>query len=100
MCTATDAEQALAMLAVGYRPNLLLMDIQLPGIDGLELTRILRNDPAWRDVTIVALTAYAMTGDKARAFEAGCDGYISKPIDTRAFAGQITAALSAGHRPA
>ncbi len=62
----------------------------------LELTRVLRDDPSLRDLTIVALTAYAMTGDKERVLEAGCDGYIAKPIDTRAFAGQVANALRTG----
>ena len=59
------------------------MDIQLPGIDGLELTRRLKADPATRDIVIVAVTAYAMKGDQAKAQAAGCDDYITKPIDTR-----------------
>jgi CheY-like chemotaxis protein len=60
------------------------MDIQLPGMDGLELTRRLRSDPKTRDTLILALTAYAMRGDEQKARDAGCDGYIPKPIDTRA----------------
>ena len=82
--TAEDAEQALNTLAA-YHPALILMDVQLPGMDGLELTRRLRADPAFKDVIIVALTAYAMKGDEENARAAGCDGYISKPIDTRIF---------------
>lgn len=81
---AEDAPQALLTLET-YHPGLILMDIQLPGMDGLDLTRRLRGDPGFRDVTIVALTAYAMKGDEERACAAGCDGYISKPIDTRTF---------------
>ncbi len=81
---AEDAGQALALLGTCH-PNLILMDIQLPGMDGLELTRRLRRDPAFRNVVIVALTAYAMKGDEENARAAGCDGYISKPIDTRSF---------------
>jgi two-component system cell cycle response regulator DivK len=96
--TATDAEQARAVLADGFRPSLILMDVQLPGMDGLELTRLLRADPALADTTIIALTAYAMKGDEARMLAAGCDGYIAKPIDTRAFADQIASALRAGPR--
>ena len=80
-----DAQQALNILQT-YHPNLILMDVQLPGMDGLELTRRLRADPAFRDVIIVALTAYAMKGDEENARAAGCDGHISKPIDTRTFA--------------
>ena len=82
--TAEDADQALELLQ-NYRPELILMDIQLPGIDGLELTRRLRQIPALKTVRIVALTAYAMPRDEANALEAGCNGYITKPIDTRAF---------------
>jgi two-component system cell cycle response regulator DivK len=82
--TAEDADQALDLLK-NYRPELILMDIQLPGMDGLELTRRLRQIPALNGVPIVALTAYAMAHDEANALEAGCNGYITKPIDTRAF---------------
>jgi two-component system, cell cycle response regulator DivK len=78
--TAGDAEQALKMLTT-FSPALILMDIQLPGMDGLELTRQLKSDPATRDIIIVALTAYAMKGDDERARAAGCDDYIAKPID-------------------
>jgi two-component system, cell cycle response regulator DivK len=86
--TADDAEQALAVLET-YRPELILMDIQLPGMDGLELTRRLRKMPELQPMGIVALTAYAMQSDEANAREAGCDGYITKPIDTRTFAASI-----------
>jgi two-component system, cell cycle response regulator DivK len=82
--TAQDAEEALITLE-SCRPALILMDIQLPGMDGLELTRRLRRSPALCDVKIVALTAYAMKGDEENARVAGCDGYIAKPIDTRTF---------------
>jgi len=80
--TANDAEEALEVLKV-FSPRLILMDIQLPGMDGLELTRRLKADPATRDITILGLTAYAMKGDQGKILAAGCDGYISKPIDTR-----------------
>lgn len=79
---AADADEALAAIAA-ERPGLILMDVQLPGIDGLALTRRLKSDPATRAVPIVALTAYAMKGDAEKAREAGCDGYISKPIEVR-----------------
>ena len=82
---AGDAQTALDTLA-SYHPRLILMDVQMPGMDGLELTRRLRADSAFEDVSIVALTAYAMRGDEENARAAGCDGYISKPIDTRDFA--------------
>jgi CheY-like chemotaxis protein len=80
--TAGDAEEAGRVLQE-LRPQMILMDIQLPGIDGLELTRRLKSDPATRDITIVGLTAYAMKGDEEKILAAGCDGYIAKPIDTR-----------------
>src|SRR5579871_5467987 len=74
---AEDAPQALSTLQ-SYHPTLILMDVQLPGMDGLELTRRLRQDPSLRDVLIVALSAYAMPAEKANARAAGCDGYITK----------------------
>lgn len=81
--TATDAEDALAVLA-SFTPRLILMDLQLPGMDGLQLTRQIKADPARQDIIIIALTAYAMKGDDEKAFSAGCDGYMSKPIDIEA----------------
>jgi len=80
--TALDAETALDSIRVNH-PDVILMDIQLPGIDGLELTRRLKADPGTRDIVIVAVTAYALKGDQAKALAAGCDDYITKPIDTR-----------------
>jgi two-component system cell cycle response regulator len=87
--TAEDAEQALQLLA-SYRPRLILMDIQLPGMDGLTLTRRLRADVRFRDLKIVALTAYAMKGDEEKALAAGCDAYVSKPIDTDSMLSIVT----------
>jgi two-component system, cell cycle response regulator DivK len=81
--TAQDAEHALAAVSEAP-PRLILMDLQMPGMDGFELTRKLKADPATAGILIVALTAYAMKGDEERAREAGCDAYVSKPIDTRA----------------
>jgi CheY-like chemotaxis protein len=92
---AADAEQALAILET-FSPRLILMDIQLPGIDGLELTRRLRTRPQTREIVIVAVTAYAMRGDEEKALAAGCDGYIAKPIDTRALPGQVADYLVRG----
>jgi two-component system, cell cycle response regulator DivK len=86
--TAPDAEQAIELLET-FRPRLILMDIQLPGMDGLELTRLLKANPATSHIVIVALTAYAMRGDEATARTAGCDGYIAKPIDINTLPGQI-----------
>lgn len=88
--TARDAEEALVVLKEFF-PSLILMDIQLPGMDGLELTRRLKSEPATRAITIVGLTAYAMKGDAERAIAAGFDGYIAKPIDTRALGAQVRA---------
>jgi len=79
---AVDAEEALTVLR-GFRPRLILMDLQLPGMDGLTLTRRLKADPATDEIAVLALTAYAMKGDEEKAMQAGCDGYITKPIDTR-----------------
>jgi two-component system cell cycle response regulator DivK len=93
---AEDAETALKALQI-YRPQLILMDVQLPGMDGLELTRRLRQDPALQDVIILALSAYAMKGDEDNARGAGCDGYITKPINTRTFAGTVRGYLEALH---
>lgn len=78
---AGDAEEALNILK-DHHPALILMDIQLPGMDGLQLTRMLKQNPATKDIIIIALTAYAMKGDEERILAAGCDGYLSKPFDT------------------
>jgi two-component system, cell cycle response regulator DivK len=86
--TAPTAEDALELLR-SCHPDLVLADIQLPGIDGLELTRRIKSEASTRDITVVALTAFAMKGDEQRAIEAGCDGYITKPIDTRALGARI-----------
>jgi CheY-like chemotaxis protein len=80
--TALEANTALAKVRA-FGPSLILMDLQLPGTDGLELTRRLKHDPETRHIIIVAVTAYAMKGDQDKAFAAGCDDYVSKPIDTR-----------------
>jgi len=93
---AEDAETALKTLET-YRPRLILMDIQLPGMDGLQLTRRLRQDPALQEVIIVAVSAYAMKGDEDNARTAGCDGYITKPINTRTFSASIRGYLDALH---
>ena len=91
--TAVDAEGALAVLA-SFRPRLILMDLQLPGMDGLELTRRLKASDATRDAIVVAVTAYAMKGDEQRALAAGCDGYITKPVDTRTLGATVARYLA------
>lgn len=91
--TAIDAENAVAVLKE-FRPRLILMDLQMPGMDGLELTRRLKKDPALAEIVVVALTAYAMKGDEGKAIEAGCDGYITKPIDTRTLVATISEYLA------
>ncbi|HTA28864.1 MAG TPA: response regulator [Candidatus Cybelea sp.] len=89
---ARDAIQALEILRQ-TPPDLILMDIALPGMDGLTLTRQLKADQATCHIGIVALTASAMKGDDEKARVAGCDGYITKPIDTRKLSGQVAAIL-------
>lgn len=93
--TVVPAETAEAgiRLARVLLPALILMDISLPGMDGLEATRTLKSDPATRDLTIIALTAHAMKGDDRLAFSAGCDGYLTKPIDTRSFVSALRSFL-------
>jgi len=95
--TAGDAEEALSVLQT-HAPRLILMDLQLPGMDGLELTRRLKADPVRRSLIIVALTAYAMKGDQEKALAAGCDDYMSKPIDTDALIRLVAAHLARADR--
>src|SRR3954447_13137234 len=89
---ALDAEHAQEMLKQ-MTPDLILMDIALPGMDGLTLTRLLKADERLKRIPIIALTAFAMKGNDRKAFEAGCSGYITKPVDTRALSGQVAAFL-------
>jgi CheY-like chemotaxis protein len=77
-------------LAKSEAPDLILMDIALAGMDGLSATRLLKEDPDTRDIPVVALTAHAMRGDEQKAIEAGCTGYIVKPINTRTFVETVT----------
>jgi len=81
---AVDAETGIQLIR-NQRPDLVLMDIQLPGMDGLSATKIIKQDSMIKDTPILALTSYAMEGDEERALSAGCSGYIPKPIDTRSF---------------
>jgi len=90
--TAVSAADTLQRLDT-LLPRLILMDIQLPDMDGLELTRRLKGDPRYAAIPIVALTAYAMKGDEAKARAAGCDGYITKPIDVDKLVTSVAAYL-------
>jgi two-component system cell cycle response regulator DivK len=90
--TATDAEAGLALARV-EQPDLVLMDIQLPGMDGLQACAILKTDAATRAIPVIALTALAMKGDEERIRAAGCDGYIAKPLAYREFLATIAARL-------
>ena len=90
--TATDAEIGLT-LARESRPDLILMDIQLPGMDGLEATALLKGDDATRAIPVVALTALAMKGDEERIRAAGCDGYIAKPLDYKELLATVKVSL-------
>jgi len=81
---ATDGKQGVEK-AREKRPDLILMDIQMPVMDGIEATKILKADAGTKDIHIIAMTAYAMRGDDDKLFEVGCDGYISKPLDIKAF---------------
>lgn len=94
---AVDAEHAAEYLKHAI-PDLILMDIALPGIDGLTFTRMLKADERLKHVPVVAITAFAMKGDEKKAFDAGCAGYITKPIDTRKFSLQVAAFLTTSNR--
>lgn len=90
--SATDAETGVAM-ARDRQPNLILMDIQLPGMDGLQATALLKADEATRAIPVIALTALAMKGDEERIRAAGCDGYIAKPLAYKSFLATVSAQL-------
>jgi CheY-like chemotaxis protein len=94
---ARDGEQGVAM-ARAERPDLILMDLRLPVIDGWEATRRIKADESTRHIPVLALSAHAMTGDRARALEAGCDDYDTKPIDLPRLRAKIDALLSARGR--
>jgi CheY-like chemotaxis protein len=85
---AGDAIEAREILS-RHSPDLILMDIQLPGLDGLSFVKQLKAEPATAHIPVIALTALAMAGDRERSLAAGCNGYISKPIDTRTFASEV-----------
>jgi len=90
---AIDGKQGVE-IAKAKKPDLILMDIQMPVMEGFEATRILKADERTRDIPIMALTAHAMEGDEEKVKAAGCDGYVSKPIDTRGFLNKITEYLA------
>jgi len=91
---ATTGQEALD-LARTHLPDLVLMDLRLPGIDGLTATRALKEDELTRRIPVIALTAFAMDGDREKALQAGCDGYITKPIDTKSFPSAVSRYLTA-----
>lgn len=91
--TATSALDALAAVEEAV-PQVILMDVQLPGMDGLSLTRILKSGCKTAGIIIIAVTAYAMKGDEEKALAAGCDAYVTKPIDTRTLPGRIAELLT------
>ena len=93
--TAANAQQALDALA-RIKPNLIIMDLQLPDVDGLTLTRQLKADPEMNGIPIVAVTASAMKGDEEKALAAGVDGYMSKPVEKRAFRAMVASYLDRG----
>ncbi len=90
---ATNGKEGVE-LAKTSKPDLILMDIQMPEMDGLEATRILKTDAATRDIPILALSSYAMKGDKERILAAGCDGYLAKPFDIKELLKTVAAYLS------
>ena len=92
---AVDAEGGLA-LARAQLPDLILMDVHLPGMDGLEAAALLKSDPVTRAIPVIALTALAMKGDEERIRAAGCDGYVAKPIRIHEFLATVAAQLVAG----
>jgi two-component system, cell cycle response regulator DivK len=90
---ATAAQEAFEIVEKEH-PDLIVMDIQLPGMDGLEVTRKLKAQPATADIPVIAVTSYAMKGDREKALAAGCVGYVTKPIDKNTFIQEVAARLS------
>jgi two-component system cell cycle response regulator DivK len=93
MAEASTGEQGVAM-AAEYRPDLILMDIQLPDIDGHEATRRIKADPDLKAIPIIAVTSFALSGDDRAAFEAGCIGYVTKPFSPRGLLAKLREHLS------
>lgn len=91
---ARDGQEGLDLIKE-HSPDLILMDLQLPGLDGFTIARLIKQNPVTKKIPVVALTAYAMRGDAERALEAGCDGYITKPIDPDKFAETVAGYLAA-----
>lgn len=94
---AETAEIGLELLEQ-QQPDLILMDIQLPGMDGLQATRKIKENPAWRDIPVVALTAYAMSDDEIKVQKAGCDGYITKPYSISTLVDELVRILQKNKR--
>ena len=92
--STTDAVNAIFLIS-NFGPDLILMDIQMPGVDGLELTRQLKAEPSMRHIVVVAFTAFAMKGDEARMRAAGCDAYIGKPFDVSSLAETVRSSIRA-----
>ncbi len=93
MREATTAQEAFEVLKA-ERPDLILMDVQLPGMNGLEATKKIKQEPTTSDIPVVAVTSYAMKGDREKALAAGCVGYITKPIDKNTFVQEVATHLS------
>ena len=92
---AVTGEEGVA-LAETHHPDLILMDIQLPGLDGYEATRRIKANPTLRHIPVIAVTSYALSGDEAKAKEVGCDGYVAKPFSPRALLAKVREYLPAG----
>lgn len=90
---ATNGKDGVDLARV-HNPNLILMDIQLPVMDGIEATRILKSDTTTKDIPILALTSYAMKGDRDKILQAGCDGYLAKPVDIQEFLSTVARYIS------
>lgn len=91
-----SADELMGVLP-SFKPDILLMDIQLPGMDGITATRLIKQNPQTSHISIIAFTAYAMKGDAEKMKAAGCDGYISKPIEVTTFAQQVRSYLPPKH---
>jgi two-component system, cell cycle response regulator DivK len=98
LVTVTSGEEVMC-LAIALHPVMILMDLRLPGIDGLEVTQILKCNPLTKDIPVWAVTAYAMKGDEERARAAGCDEYFTKPLSMRKFGDRLKTALQEFAKP-